>query len=960
MGDRNYSKRIEKINALAELERLGWDFQPDGEDEVKCRCPVHKDKTPSVQLNVSKNLWNCKASHCKATGDIVSLIAFILEVERSTVLVDLGTRYDLETEKTIDPANADRFHENIWESGPLLQALYDRGITDPMIRKARIGFFKGRICIPVKNLNGEIVNIRRYLPGAPGHKKFKNTKGHGAPQIYQAEQTKFDKIWICGGEMKALAAGWYLIKKKVGCIAASAGEGIWDSKWTKLLNGKEVYICMDVDTAGRTAARTLGNTIFRAAKAVYIIELPLDKEKYPKGDLNDFIGGEGARTAELMELMENAREFVPSAIGPDDTLVTADPIETTIAKAVNPEFTGRRVKFEAVCVAMDDTPFLIPRQLQVTCDRSQNNCAFCPILNMEQDPDTGGILLTIPAHSPGILQMVNSPIRTQSEAIRDSLGIPPCKSAAFSNRAHYKVMDVRLSPQLSIGSGRTVNIVQPALVVDRDLEMNSPYDMTAVIYPHPKNQQAVALVEEATPAVDNLTSYAPSRPELADLKIFRPAEWTVDGLDLKVGEIHEDMEANVTGIFGRREIHTVLDLTFHSCITFRFDGRLAHGWVNSAIVGDSAQGKSETAIQMMNHTGLGERFDCKNATVAGMLGGLAQLGSRWFVSWGVVPTHDRRLVVLDEVKGASTDVLAKLTDMRSSGIAELGKIERRRAHARTRLAFISNPRGRRTIGTFAFGIEAIRDLIGNLEDVRRFDVACIVSNAQIDADFMVNVKRNRPIVEHRFTSELSRRLILWGWTRQTKHIKFDDDAIEEVYDQTLAVTKEFSEALPLIDRGTASQKIARLAVALAVRTFSTTADPDEVLVRKCHVTWIARFLIRIYSDPVFGYRDFTKAQTKFARIGDPKLVKKQIFQTKYPHDLVENLLYAETITVADFEAWCDVDMGDAQKLMSFLVRKRAIFRKGREFVKSPEFILLLKELEADAPVEALHGEEEDF
>jgi hypothetical protein len=960
MGKKIYSKRIEAVNALAELERLGWDFTPDGEDEVKCRCPVHKDDTPSVQLNVAKNLWNCKASHCKAKGDIVSLLAHILEVERGTVLVDLGTRYDLETEKTIDPGNIDRMHEGIWDAGPLLQSLYDRGLTDPMIRKARIGFFKGRITIPVKNIHGDIVNVRRYLPGAPGHEKFKNTAGHGAPQLYQADQTKYDTVWICGGEMKALVAGWYLVKKKIGCVAASAGEGIWNSKWTKLLDGKDVYICMDVDNPGRKAAMDVGNAIFRTAKSVHIIDLPLDKEKHPKGDLNDYIGTEGARTSELLALMPTAREFIPTIIGADESLLSPDAIKTSLGKAVNPEFTGRRVQFEAVCVAMDDTPFLIPRQLQVVCDRSQNNCAFCPILNMEMDPDTGGVLVTVPAHSPGILQMVNSPIGTQPEAIRGSLGVPPCKSVIFNIKAHYKVMDVRLSPQLSIGSGRTVNIVQPALVVDKDLEMNSPYDMTAVIYPHPKNQQAIALVESATEAVDNLTSYAPSRPELAALKVFRPEDWTLEGLGNKIGEIYADLEANVTGIFGRREIHSVLDLTFHSVIAFRFDSRLTHGWVNSIVLGDSAQGKSETAIRFMEHYGLGERFDCKNATVAGLLGGLAQLGTRWFVSWGVIPTHDRRLVVLDEVKGASVDVLAKLTDMRSSGIAELGKIERRRAHARTRLAFISNPRGRRTMGTYNFGIEAIRDLIGNLEDVRRFDLGCVVSSTQIDAEFIVNVKRNRPVVEHQFTSELCRRLVLWGWTRSIDQIKFEPDAISEVYDQTLTITKMFSEALPLIDRGTASSKLARLAVALAVRTFSTTADPDEVLVRKCHVQWIAALLVRIYTDPVFGYGDFTKAQTKFARIGDPNLITKHILQSKYPRDLIENLLYADTIRVEDFEAWCDVEFGDAQKLMSFLVRKRAIFRKGRDFVKSPDFITLLKSMEEKAPVEAMTGPDEEF
>ena len=74
-------------------------------------------------------------------------------------------------------------------------------------------------------------------------------------------------------------------------------------------------------------------------------------------------------------------------------------------------------------------------------------------------------------------------------------------------------------------------------------------------------------------------------------------------------------------------------------------------------------------MRLMDHYKLGARHECKNATSAGLLGGLQQLGSRWFVSWGIIPMHDKRLVVLEEIKGTPIEVLAKLTDMRSSGIA---------------------------------------------------------------------------------------------------------------------------------------------------------------------------------------------------------------------------------------------------------------------------------------------------
>ena len=202
--------RIDKINSLAELERLSWDYEPAGQYEVKCKCPVHDDHSPSVFLNTEKNLWKCHASSCQAQGDIISLLAYVAKCERNTTLADLMQRYDIKAAKTINPDMIEKYHERIWNAGPLKTALYERGVTDELIRKARLGYHEGRIMIPVYDSSHRVVNIRKYLPGAPGPEKMKNVKGYGKPALYQVNQTKYPIIWICGGEIKALVAGWHL------------------------------------------------------------------------------------------------------------------------------------------------------------------------------------------------------------------------------------------------------------------------------------------------------------------------------------------------------------------------------------------------------------------------------------------------------------------------------------------------------------------------------------------------------------------------------------------------------------------------------------------------------------------------------------------------------------------------------------------------------------------------------
>lgn len=878
------------------------------------------------------------------------------------MLIDLATRWDLADDKIINPEIVEKFHDAIWNSGPLLHSLRERGVTDDMIRYARLGFHNGRITIPVYNRHTQVVNVRRYLPGAPGNQKFRNTKGYGTPaRLYQIKDViDYDKVWICGGEMKALVSGFLLRDHDIGACAASAGEGTWLPDWNSLFKGKKVWICMDIDAAGLQGARNVARLLYKSAESIQIVILPLDKAKHPKGDLNDYIGAEEATAQDLLGLMPDALLFEPDESGIDSGK-PRKAIEVKLHEASNPSSIGKRLLFNAVVTAMDTSPYLIPKEIGISCNRKQSGCAVCPIYGMEMDANKGFVEATIGSCSISILDMVNTGMGQQKTAIQSSLGIPKCKSVEFHVRSHYRVQDARLTPELTIGGEGHTNVTQTAYIVDVTCEMNTAYKFDGTVHPHPANQQATLILDDAQIAEDNLLSFSPSKEEIRALTIFRPKKWTREGIEAKLDQIYEDLEANVTRIFGRREIHLILDLTYHSVLLFNLDRREIHGWANTLIAGDSAQGKSETSIRLIEHYGLGERVECKNATVPGLLGGLQQLGTRWFVTWGVIPTHDRRLVILEEIKGASIEVIAKLTDMRSSGIAEIPKIERKRAHARTRLVFISNPRTNRSIASYNFGIEAIKELIGGLEDIRRFDAAIVVSANQVSSEVISEALDKESETTHVYTSKLCKRLVLFAWTRTPDQVLFEKEARAALSKSTSYLCGRFSEAMPLIDKGTTRYKLARLAVALAVRTFSTLKDYQTICVRLCHVQAITKFLDDTYSHPIFGYLDFSRAQIQAQRLVEPELIMKHLLGTKYPKDLVKQLLYREQITGHDFQDWCELERDEAQTLISLLTRKHAIHRQKRYYVKTAEFILLLKKMEqGGVPIAAQTFEEEEM
>lgn len=921
------------INVLAEFERSGVSYDWASSEEVKVKCPFHEDNSPSCFVNIEKQQFKCQAASCAQSGDAISLLARFLKTTRKVVLADLSKRYDLNLEKTIDPNVIEKYHARIWKAGPLLKELYKRGVTDDDIRTHRLGEHQGRITIPIKNRSGVFVNIRSYLPGAPGTDKMRNLKGRSKPRLYPLDQLKYHDIVITGGEVKAIAGAARLNKHGVGCCTVTGGEGSWDLAFNEDFRGKKVWAVYDIDEGGRKAAQHICKVLYRSVASIHDTVLPLDADVYPKGDLNDYI----VKHEDLYEVLKKTPEWKPAH---KSKLKNEKPEDCELDKAIHADQTAKRLKITSVISTLDTAPYIIPKTVKVSCSRDLKECAVCPVWLENEEYE-----YKVHPESPAILEMVAQRKAAQHIALQDDIGIPPtCKVCKFEPQQFYNVEDARVSSRLEISNRTNERVMLPAVCIGDGLELNETYEMVGRMYPHPLTQQSTLLISKYKASQDALGSYKCTNPE--ELEIFRPKEWSVEALTAKLNHIAEDFEANVTGIYDRREIQTLVDLTYHSPLFINFEGRRVKGWVETLIVGDSSQGKSETTMSLQQHYGLGEKVECKNASVAGLLGGLQQLGSRWFITWGVIPTHDKRLVILEELKGASTDVIAKLTDMRSSGIAEIPKIEKRRAHARTRLVALSNPRSDIAINRYNFGVEAIKELIGGLEDVRRFDACLIVAEGEVDSSKINRLQSQRPTCEHTYTSTLCKRLILWAWTRD--EVVFEPDAVQAVLDASIELCDKFTESIPIVDRGSMRYKLARLAASLAARTFSTDINYSQIVVKASHVNFVLQFLTTIYGKKSFGYLDYTAAVKASSTLLDKDIIIKAINDSPYPSDLVKHLLHTNRIESQDIQDWCAWDRQSAQTMLSRLVRKHALVRENRAYRKTSPFIELLKDMEHTA------------
>lgn len=927
------------INVLAEFELMGIAYEEVSENEVKIVCPLHADSSPSCCVNIEKRVFKCQSANCAKGGGIITLLAALLKTNRVAMIENLKQRYNFDTSTPISPALIEHYHTNLPNTPVLKNQLEIRGITDAIIRDYRIGSHDGRITIPISNEHGTFVNIRKYLPGAPGSKKFRNLKGCGQNRLFPVQQLSYDTILICSGEIKALAALFLLNRDhNIGAISTTAGEDSWLDSFTGKFQGKKVWVCYDIDKGGVSGANKLCARLKHTSRWIGLVNLPLDIDKYPKGDLSNLIGEEGYTGEMLKDLLESVTEWHQKVRENEKEEVQ----EVPLFECTSSKYTNKRVIVRGVVSMMNEAPYVIPKIVRTSCKKDQNGCNGCRIF--PEVPDENGFIFgTIPSQSPAIIELVNTPKKYLREPLLAGLGISACKTVELHTVGFRNVADIRVSPQLEVTNRASDRALIQAFVVDSKVELNENYEFECRMVPHHKTQEAVLLASKCKPVEDALSTYSPNDESLSALQRFQPRDWSLVSLRQKLAELYRDLSFNVTHIYERQDLHLAVDLAYFSPLVLDFDSQIVKGWTEILIIGDSAQGKSETALRLRDHYRVGEKLECKNATVAGILGGLQRIGDRFMVAWGVIPTHDARIVILEELKGIETEVLAKLTDMRSSGIAEIPKIERRRTRARTRLLALSNPRSSYSLGSYSYGVDAIRELIGSPEDLRRFDAVFMAAAKDIDAEVINNLQRHRPEVEHTHTSELCHSLVLWAWTREK--VVFDDKAYTEILDQSILLGSIFVDSIPIVDRGSMRFKLARLSAALAARTFSTDDESMSVLrVRKCHVEYIVETLVRHYSSSSFGYLHYSQAEQERNQILDAEKIRERITQSPFAKDFIAALLRTFSITTDDISDWCGYDQLESRDMVGFFVRKRALEKWKRVYKKTPAFIDLLREL----------------
>lgn len=923
---------LEGVSLIAELENAGVKFDFSGTNSLKVKCCFHEDTSPSAVFSMSTLRFKCYA--CDAQGDIVDFLARYLGRGRNDILLLLSERYGLT--KSLRPIHADRIeeaHAAIWsdEATHLRNELHKRCVDDELIRRYRLGFSKtdGRIQIPILDPSGSAyINIRGYLPGAPGSEKMRNLRGRSKLAIYPQDQLVYDTMVFTGGEMKAVAAAGVLNRHDIGAVAITGGEGEWDTELNVHIAGKNIIVIMDIDDKGVKAAKKIARAFTPIAKSVKIVQLPLNRHAHPKGDVNDYL----ALGGDLYACVQAAEEYDPRILRVDWD--SGEYIDRTISAAIKADNVGSRSRISCLVNGVAEQRFSIPKAVQVCCARDSKMCGGCPVAILDRD------LFAIPSESPNVIAMLDASDDILRRVIDKELQIPSkCDVHEYTVTERSGAEVVVIAPPLELKASSTDDREsQKAIVLGDGVLPNEEYYLSGRAQPDPKTQEVVFLVSGVEKKTSSLSGYVFAHDDVCS--IFQPPDWSIDALELHISDIYDGL-SSITGIRMRNDLHLAIDLAYHSPLYIKPAYTTEKGWVEVLVIGDSSQGKTQATLSLQRHYGLGHKVDSKNASVPGLIGGLQKLGGMWMITWGALPTHDQRLVILEELKGAKTEVIAALTDVRSSGLASLEKIRSGRRKARTRLVALSNPRSTRPMNSYGHGVEAILELIGAPEDVRRFDFCICVAKDDLQTDVIHTlhaIRRNNP-----YTSEACHHNIMWAWTRSPEQVVFPEATWAAILEASKRLCKIYTEQIPIVDAGSMRYKVARLAASLAARTYSTD-DNVNLLVRECHVEFIERFLMRTYNAPNMRYDTYSQRQNRLLNVVDEDSLISEIRSTPYARGLVEYLHGASWIAVEELAAHAGLTIGDAEVFMGALARNYAVSQKGRSYVASSGFRKLLDRL----------------
>jgi hypothetical protein len=545
------------------------------------------------------------------------------------------------------------------------------------------------------------------------------------------------------------------------------------------------------------------------------------------------------------------------------------------------EYRYKRISIDVEIVGRRDSVMIIPDTIHAKCTATgdSSKCGGCPLARA---PD--GLNFRVTSGSNGILNMIESSNLPFAGKVGRAIGLTrrECSSWTFKV-TEQNVEVVYISPRLTNDVSRSDRYTKKkAYFIGHGIGTNQAYRMSGYTHVSDKDGSVVLVFDKTDELSDSLSDFKWADEMIADSRVFR----NLNGVSVsnKFNDIVDNLNREVIRLWGRENMIKGIDLCFHSVRRIPFQDKIIKGWLDILIIGDSGQGKTAAFERMMEWYRAGYIASGNSSTRAGLLWGVdVKSEGPPTLIWGVLPRNTGRLVMIDEAKNIVEEkgAFGDLTRARSQGVVEVSTIVSGKATSETRLIIVTNPSDRRVMSSFMFPVEAIPYLIPTYQDIRRFDFAIgvmsnEVSDEVIHTDINTLVKQNNP-----YTSDKCSNLIYWAWNLKPEDVVYSQKVQKRTLDLSLQMCHEYSSEIPLVEPADQRESLARISVAMAVRTFQS--DGKKLEVTSDCVDAAYDFLNELYTSPALDYGSFSLANAKMV-ISDENMEKLLIdFKTRWAY-----------------------------------------------------------------------------
>lgn len=923
---------------------------------VHCPFPGHEDKEPSFKVNFDGS-FICFGCQTKGGGPIKfhQIISGYPSIMQS-----LRELYSECVEAIVGDDVLDLLHKKLMSDVEFVERLYrERGIRKEIL----IAYYCGktedgnRLTIPVHNKFGfvtcvhalNIFHTKEFRDCEPIRLKMPTRQLHPL-SVLQSH----DVVVLAEGQADMLCG----LSHGIACATVGGSSNKLRSEDMRHLVGKTVVVCYDQDQAGTKGAKTIADQLMMSGMVteVKILDLPVaDGNK----DLTDWLVKEGHTREEFFELVRAAdfhalpipellanRNKLAMGISEMETGGDTGPPFVPLHKLRMDQYFNKICRSEAEVIGKAPETVCCPKQIYIQCSGGRAKCKYdsCP---MKEDP-FGAHLFEIGADDPDIIRLMDARQNELPAVVKDLLRCGPKCSVRVDVKKAYFVSKILLSPDPRKDEGGTTNtesIQMPGYYIGTDIVPNVPYLLTGYLTRHPVSGSAVYVAIKAEAMSDTLSSFSVTEEVL---ELLRPFSCFVKGKPLfpQMMQFYEHMGQTITKIRKRPLTHMAIDLVYFSPVSLMFCDQYIHkGALDVLVFGDTRCGKGFISEGLQRYYEHGEVISAENVSMMNLIGGIKVLSHFRGVCWGRLATRHKDTVIIDEMNSLKPDEIGRMSRVRSEGVAQVNKDGlRHNANAITGIIWLSNPRDRRLLRNYNYGIQALETLVPAPEDIARYDYIHAVAVDEVSAeDINANGKHYG---DHKFTKIQCHNLILWAKSRPPDHFEFSTKAADRILRASVELGKKYSSTFPLILAENARFKLARISAAIAARIFNNTHNGKWVYVDEWCVDCAVDFLEALYDNNTLGLKSFSDMERKKTNLKEKDLeqfLRQLSDSTKMSLvDLSRFFLGNDHMMKVDLQDIFGVDQYEAQEIINRLIRCQAILRKYQHYVKTPQFIQYLR------------------